>query len=651
MEDKGLKDEFFNIRDAIIEKKYNYLSKEQKTAVFSKKKYALLVACPGAGKTKTLINRIDYLTTFGPIYKSQIHSNITRENVNLLYKYQSSNDNYNISKILGEFSVKPENIQVLTFTRAAAMEMKKRYLTMCRNKRSPFFGTFHSLFYKILKCYYSSIQIIKEQDQLEIIKSILKEYIGEISEVKAKQIISSMALYNASGHISVDKEILSHCYESYNLHKKENKFMDFDDLQFKCMELLNNDKELLLRYKNKFKYIMVDEFQDSAKKEMEFLKLFKEKSSIFAVGDEDQSIYCFRGANPEYMLNFKRDFKQGEILFLSKNYRSNEDIVLSSAKLIGFNNKRTKKNICSSKAGGKSIEIKHFDDESKEVNYITEIINNDLKKFLNKTAIIYRTNKEAELITNGLINKEIPFFFLNKNYEIYNNPICRDILCYIKLAHDKKDIKSFIEISNKPGRGISKEVLEEIKDKRIYNSWFDELRNSHKISRTSLKKTFYLNVLLFILNSISINKKIKYIRNVLGYDKYLHEYCMRKGETYSNVLGIIDKFNKYICSFSSVEDIINSSNSNSDNLKEGILLSTIHGVKGMEFDNVFILNCCEGSIPNEKCAETEIESERRLFYVGVTRAKNKVWLLIPEKISGIKREKSRFIDEINCFVE
>lgn len=657
--------EFCQIRDRIIEERYKDLNEEQREAVLNNDRNLALIACPGAGKTSTLIRKIDYLVNFGNIYKTKtIPKDLSLHDVEIMreYTYKKVNNNSRINYLLGYRAISPKNIIVITFTRAAALNMKERYKKMSNREDSPFFGTFHGLFYKILNRAYGNINIIDSNKTYRLIKGVLATYLEQISDEKIKETINSISFYKTN-HISmeefnpnIDKEIFKECYRTYENYKSENKLMDFDDLQIKCKQLFMQDNRLLMGYRSLFKYVLVDEFQDCDEIQVDILKLLNEDTSIFVVGDEDQCIYSFRGAKPECMVNFQQHFKEGKKLFLGKNYRCPQSIVEVSNNLIKNNRMRNNKNMYAQKQYSPKINIMNYNNENMQAEGISL---NILKlKGLNQceyneNAILYRTNVESRSIIDAFIRKKIPFKLLDKEYNFFQHFICKDILAYLKLSIDNRDIESFIRIINKPFRYISKINIEKVRKNNIYEDCFEKLKNIDDIPIFQLKSIDEVKRDIQNLNKMSLSGAINTILTDLGYYDYLKEYCSKFKIDIGEIEEIVEEFKSAAEEYKTIitflvhvdqveEEIINNKK---DNNKNSVILSTIHGVKGMEFKNVFIINCNEENIPHLNNMNKNIEEERRLFYVGITRTIENLWLCISNEIRGKNKKSSRFIEE------
>lgn len=657
--------EFYELRDKIIENRYGKLNKEQRNAVLSNDRNLVVIACPGAGKTTTLIRKIDYLVTFGHIYKTKYHpEKITKEDIRLLKETLKSNTlkGKTIEYLLRGKALNPNDIIVITFTRAAAMNMKKRYISVNGSNNTPFFGTFHGLFYKILSREYKKLNIVDSAIIYRLVKGVLSNYLDEISEDKVREILNTISFYKTSGVSreeftpNIDRNIFFQCYDVYEEYKGKNNLLDFDDLQIKCRELFLKDEKLLNGYRKLFKYILVDEFQDCDNLQIGILKLLNNENSIFAVGDEDQCIYGFRGSKPECMVNFNHEFTKGKKIFLTINYRCPESIVDISNNLISNNKMRNEKDMKAYKSTSPKINVVNYPREGEEGEDIAlNIIKlTSLGEYeYRDNAVLYRTNVESRSIIDAFIRKKIPFKLLDKEYNFFEHFICKDILAYLRLSLDSSDKESFFRIINKPFRYISKINLEKLRKNCIGEDCFEKLKEIESIPTFQLKTIEKLKRDIQGLNKVSLQGAVNSILKHLGYYDHLKEYAAKYKLEFSELEDIVEEFLEASKNYNSIitllahvsqveEEIRNSKNSED---KNGVILSTIHGVKGMEFKNVFIINCDEDNIPHSSSVDNNLEEERRLFFVGVTRTIDNLWLCISNEIRGKTKKPSRFIEE------
>ncbi|HEY8889894.1 MAG TPA: ATP-dependent helicase [Clostridium sp.] len=609
-----------------IKKTHANLSKEQREAVFSSSRNLLVTAGPGSGKTVVIVNRIVHL--------------------------------------INEQNIKPKNIIVITFTRAAAINMKNRYVAINGKERVPFFGTFHGLFYKILKNYYGDINIIDTLDVYKLIKNVLMSYLDEVGDEKVKEVINNISVFKTSGDLienftpSIDKGIFIAAYNIYEQYRKEKNLLDFDDLQIGCKDLFIKNYTILQGYRKLFKHILIDEFQDCDSMQVEILKLLNEENSIFAVGDEDQCIYGFRGSNPQCMVDFSEHFVGGGKLPLSTNYRCPKNIVEISMNVIKNNNMRNEKNITAFKDQDGSIVVLNNVNENAQAGEISSIIqkymdNNEYE--YGENAILYRTNVECRSLIDVFIKKRIPFKLMDKEYDFFQHFICKDIIAYLKLSIDKGDRNSFTRIINKPFRYISKLNLDKLKRNNAREDCFEMLKEIEDIPVFQMKMLDKLKKDIHFLNKISLESAIDNLVLSIGYHDYIKEYCTKFKIDLGEMEDVIDEFRQSAEGYSSIiaflahiEQVKEEISKHKKNIDEdAVIFSTIHGVKGMEFKNVFLINCNEDNIPHVNSIENNLEEERRLFYVGITRAIDNVWICISKNVKGKAKETSRFIKECN----
>ncbi|WP_085829495.1 ATP-dependent helicase [Clostridium massiliodielmoense] len=669
MVENSIRDKFFYLRDKIIENRYKELNKEQISAVLSEENNLAVIACPGAGKTTTLIRRVDYLVTFGFIYNTDYcPEEITTSDLNILEDYLNYNKgNTRLNYLLRQKAISANNIIIITFTRAAAKNMKKRYKALGNHKRTPFFGTFHGLFYKILSRTEEKIDIINTAISYKLIKGVLSTYLDEISDEKVKETLNAISFYKTltdskeNFNPNMDRDIFLECYRTYEDFKLKNNLMDFDDLQLRCKSMFMKNMRVLNGYKNLFKYILVDEFQDCDGIQIEILKLLNEGNSIFAVGDEDQCIYGFRGSKPECMVNFDKHFKNGKKLFLSTNYRCPKSIVKVSDNLIKNNKMRNDKKFKSSKEDMSKINVMNYKNEREQADSIAM----NITKLMSigdynyeDNAILYRTNVESRSIIDSFIRKKIPFKLLDKEYNFFEHFICKDIIAYLKLSINSSDKESFLRIINKPFRYISKVNLGKVRKDNSGDDCFDALKDNEKIPPFQLKKIDEVKKDIQNLNRMSLSGAINSVLHTLDYYDYLKDYSKKFKLDITELEEILEEFISasqdyttiitFLAHISEVKDEIKNNKNNEE--KSGVILSTIHGVKGMEFKNVFIINCNEENIPHINSIDENLEEERRLFYVGVTRTIENLWVCICNEIRGKNKSASRFIKECNLTV-
>lgn len=601
------------------------LDKYQEKAVKIEEKNVLVVAAPGSGKTTVIINRVNHL--------------IEKRGVSI------------------------GNIIVITFTRAAAENMKSRYKNVFKKEITPFFGTFHGLFYKILLREGYNIKIVDGGKVHSLIKSEMYKFFDDINDDKVREVLNNISLFKTSlksieaFNPSISREMFEKCYIKYEEYKKSQGLWDFDDLAITTLDILQKDYNLLRKYKGFFKYVLVDEFQDCDDLQIKFLKLINEENELFAVGDEDQCIYSFRGSRPQYMIYFNETFNNGTKVYLSTNYRSVSNIIKVSKNIISKNIKRNNKEIQSFNKNDGIIKFFKPSNEQQQGSQIVEYIRELNCMEYKSNAVLYRTNMEVRSIIESLTKSNIPFVLLDKGYNFFEHFICKDIINYLKLSINIYDREAFNSIINKPFRYISKGSLSYIYGIREDKSPFDILIEKKDIPAFQCKKIDDLKKEIVYLNKISLSSAIQYIISSLGYIDYLREYSSKYNQSFNDLEDIVQEFKVAAESFKTITEFLVHVNNVKEQIEkssvvsDGVILSTIHGVKGMEFKNVFIVNCNEETIPHKSSIEENIEEERRLFYVAITRAINNLYVFSPKTIRGKISDTSRFVLEGGFKVE
>lgn len=587
----------------------------------------MVLAGPGSGKTSVIVERTAYMINEGKISAS--------------------------------------SILVVTFSRAAAVEMKERFLKFVNKDRSEVtFGTFHGIFYGILKAAYSlnASNILSEEEKYSILREMtekfgqemeqegdfLEEIAKEISVVKGNCI--SLEHYYAS---CCSDEVFREIYNGYKNALRTRRKLDFDDMILCCYELFSQRPDILKAWQKKFVYILVDEFQDINNLQYKILQMLAAPANnLFIVGDDDQSIYHFRGARPEIMLNFTRDYPGAETVLLDVNYRCSGNILKTAMNVINCNKKRFRKKLTTPNDVGMPVTCKVFDNPREEAVCVAAALKKRLEKGekLENTAILLRTNQEAESLITALMEYQIPFTMKEQLPNLYRHWICRNLLAYLHMAAGDRSRKNFLELMNRPNRYISRDAL---KNSQIS---FHDLREYYKDKDWMCDRITTLETHLRILGTLSPFAAVNFIRKGMGYEEYLREYAQFRKLKPEELLEILDRIHESTRGMKNLkqwEDYIedyteklNEQAKRQRDRKEGVTVSTLHAVKGLEYDIVYILNVNEGSIPYRKAVLAEaVEEERRLFYVGMTRARRKLVLAYVNRQYEKEREPSRFLEE------
>ena len=587
----------------------------------------MVLAGPGSGKTSVIVERTAYMINEGKIPAS--------------------------------------SILVVTFSRAAATEMKERFLKFVNSDRSEVtFGTFHGIFYGILKAAYNlnASNILSEEEKYGILREMtekfgqemeqegdfLEEIAKEISVVKGNCI--SLEHYYAS---CCSDEVFREIYNGYKNALRTRRKLDFDDMILCCYELFSQRSDILKAWQKKFVYILVDEFQDINSLQYKILQMLAAPANnLFIVGDDDQSIYHFRGARPEIMLNFTRDYPGAETVLLDVNYRCSGNILKTAMNVINCNKKRFRKKLTTPNDVGMPVTCKVFDNPREEAVCVAAALKKRLEKGekLENTAILLRTNQEAESLITALMEYQIPFTMKEQLPNLYRHWICRNLLAYLHMAAGDRSRKNFLELMNRPNRYISRDAL---KNSQIS---FHDLREYYKDKDWMCDRITTLETHLRILGTLSPFAAVNFIRKGMGYEEYLREYAQFRRLKPEELLEILDRIHESTRGMKNLkqwEDYIddyteklNEQAKRQRDRKEGVTVSTLHAVKGLEYDIVYILNVNEGSIPYRKAVLAEaVEEERRLFYVGMTRARRKLVLAYVNRQYEKEREPSRFLEE------
>ena len=608
----------------------NY-SSNQKKAIEHGAGPLMVLAGPGSGKTFVITHRIKYL-------------------------------------IEGS-GISPAHILVVTFSRAAAKEMKDRFEKL-QGKSYVTFGTFHSVFFSILKTAYgfSAEQIASDELRYTLIKELIKknEIVNEDINTLSGNLLNEIALIkqdniNIKNYYSnsIASDTFKKLYKEYEAELETRNKLDFEDMLSLTYELLSERKDILTAVQNRYQYILVDEFQDINFLQYNIIKLMAGKNqNITVVGDDDQSIYRFRGARPEIMLGFERDFKNVSKVFLDINFRSSTQIVDASTKLISFNSKRFPKTFTANNGSGAPVSVIEFKNPFAEVNTIV----NDIKEYIksgqdiNNIAVLYRTNLSPRLLIERMMKNNIPFTIRDSIPNLFEHWVSKDIISYIKLAINSGNKSNLLRISNKPNRYISRDSLSS--SKASIETLFDYYEDKSYM----IKRIIELREHLRTIKNLKPATALRYIRNVVGYDEYIEEYCDMNGiesDDCYTVLGDLEnsasEFNTFSDWFVHMEEykeelIEARKKSNEDDI--GVRLMTFHSSKGLEFDIVYIIDVNEGSVPYKKAkGADELEEERRMFYVAMTRARHKLFICYCKENFGKSIGKSDFIVELSSKVK
>ena len=604
----------------------NY-SSNQKKAIEHGAGPLMVLAGPGSGKTFVITHRIKYLIE-GP-------------------------------------GINPAHILVVTFSRAAAKEMKDRFEKLY-SKSPVTFGTFHSVFFNLLKTAYgfNSEQIASDELRYTLIKELIKRNSIENEDINtlAGNLLNEIALVKQDNisiknyySNSISSDTFKKIYSDYESELEARGKLDFEDMLSLTYELLSERSDILKAVQNRYRYILVDEFQDINFLQYNIIKLMAgEKQNITVVGDDDQSIYRFRGARPEIMLGFERDFRNVKKVFLDINFRSSTQIVNASTKLISFNSKRFPKTFKAKNGDGAPVSLIEFKNPFLEVNSIIKDIKDYIKsgQDINNIAVLYRTNLSPRLLIERLMRNNIPFTIRDAIPNLFDHWVAKDIISYIKLAINMGDKSDLLRISNKPNRYISRDSLSS--SRANIETLFDYYDDKSYM----IKRIVELREHLRTIKNLKPATALRYIRNVVGYDEYIEEYCDMNGvesdDCYS-ILGDLENsaaeynnFNDWFVHMDEYKDELIEARKKSNENDKGVRLMTFHSSKGLEFDIVYIIDVNEGSVPYKKAKGVDkIEEERRMFYVAMTRARKKLFICYCVENFGKSIGKSDFVIELS----
>ena len=593
----------------------------------------IVLAGPGSGKTLTIAKRIEYLM--------KIHG------------------------------VEPQEILVITFTKYAAKEMKGRFLKICgRKAQAVTCGTFHGIYYGILKWAYGFDQTNlltekekysllrrackeheKEQEPGEEENDYLRELAAEIGNIKNNCL--DIENYESVRYGTEDFRKIYHFYEA---EKKKLRKIDFEDMLIQCKELFENRSDILKKWQERFRYILVDEFQDVNQAQYDVIRMLAApEDNLFVVGDDDQAIYGFRGAKPGIMMEFEKDYPGAKQILLDVNYRSNAYVVRGALRVISHNQARYQKQIKTSHPAAEAVHVQEVMHPLEESKYVLSEIKKQKEKGIPYTdmAVLFRTANDARVLSEILAEHQIPYTMREQVKNIYEHFIAVDISSYFHLAQKDYARKYFLQIANRPNRYIGRDSM-----------------GSGAVSYESLRK-FYCekNWMVDRIDQLEWDMKmienktpyaaIQYIRKRIGYEEFLRSYAEYRGLEDRELVAVLEEIQECAKEFETMEEWFlhvknygemlekQKKQRNRQEEQEGVALLTMHTAKGLEYHTVFIISCNEGVIPYKKAKlESEIEEERRLFYVAMTRAKEKLVISYPKEKNGKAVESSRFVNEL-----
>ena len=576
-----------------------------------------------------------------------------------------------ISRLLERGLAKPQEILALTFSKAAAEEMKSRFENL-NGASGVSFGTFHSIFFRILRSRYgwNVEQIFQEEERRSILRNSIEAEKWDIPDLEEyiSQFFSQLSLMNSELEqpnrftpVGMPVEEFRKLYRAYEGYKERHEKLDFDDMLTQCYQLLREDAAVREYWQRKYKFILVDEFQDVNQAQFACLQILAEKhQNLFVVGDDDQSIYAFRGARPDFLLHFPTLYPAAKKVTLNTNYRSTERIVNLAERVIGNNEVRFVKNMKGIGEAGDKVTFFLAEDAAKEAAHIAEKIGRLLDEGvpLTEIAVIYRTNLQGGAFARELYKRGIPYDLRDNSGNVYEHWVAKDLLAYLLLAENEESDSALRRILNKPKRYIGKDLLAEAEAMPYtllrsffvcpsLKGWQEENLENLRIDLNQIRKRTPYDAL-------------KYIRKVIGYDEYLEEFAAYRRTRAQVLQEIADEIMETAKDCADVRSFREQLERLSLQMKEqgrkkgqkrnGVALMTMHGAKGLEFRAVFLPSLVEGIVPHEKGMDTVAE-ERRLFYVAMTRASEKLCLSAILQRYEKERKPSRFLAEMGLDAE
>ncbi len=573
--------------------------------------------------------------------------------------------------------IAPGSILVITFTKAAAVEMQERFEKLQEEEKQAAsvgrvnFGTFHAVFFKILKYAYQwdATNIIREEVSTQMLSDLIhklemeiedeREFIdgirSEISRIKSERI--DIKTYYS---MNCPEEQFQRIYLEYTEKMKQQRLIDFDDILLYTYELLKKRPDVLKLWQEKYQYILIDEFQDINRIQYDIIRMLaKPQDNLFIVGDDDQSIYQFRGARPEIMLNFPKDYPLAEKVLLNYNYRSQEEIVKAAGRLISHNTKRYPKEILATRPADSMVVTEKFPTQEEEGERIIELI----RKFKSQgipyqeMAVLFRTNTQARSVMGKLLSYNIPFQMRDVVPNLFDHWIAKNIITYIKLAMGNRDRGLMLQIMNRPNRYLSRDTLTE--PMVDFNKWKWLYRDRDWMVERIDKLEYDLEM----LSKANPYAAITYIRRGIGYDDYLTQYAQYRRMKPEELIEIVTELQESAREFETFEEWFAYMEKYKQELErqkeqrnkrkvDGVMLATMHSSKGLEYEVVILPEVNEGITPYKRAVSPEeLEEERRMYYVAMTRAKQHLYVFSVIRHHGKEMELSRFVGEMALTAE
>ncbi|MBR2042962.1 MAG: UvrD-helicase domain-containing protein [Clostridia bacterium] len=654
--------QFLELRKRIIRQEFSNMNDRQFEAVVSAKGPVLVLAGAGSGKTTVLVNRIAYLVKYGNGYNSNELPYIDQDLAERINNYKQGDEDL-IRRLLAVDPVQPWNILAITFTNKAAGELKERISAKLLDDGLDIWaGTFHSVCGKILRRhaellgYDSHFTVYDTDDQKRLLKDIMKGFnldekvfpikavLGEISSSKDK-LISPTEYRNNMGN-DYRGRVIADLYEAYTEQLKSANAMDFDDMIVNTVKLLQDFPDIAEKYRNRFRYIMVDEYQDTNYAQYVLVKTLAEgERNICVVGDDDQSIYRFRGATIENILNFEDEYENAKVIRLEQNYRSTSHILDAANAVIANNKGRKGKTLWTDNGEGVPIEVHTAEDQIEEAKYVAEKVFTNIRNGgkASANAVLYRMNAQSAALENVFARSGIAYTVIGGT-RFFDRKEIKDILAYLQVINNPSDAIRLKRIINEPKRGIGDTTINhasEIAD-GLGISLFEVLSNAENypaLSRAAgkLKQfTDMINGFIALSEETSIHELCREVIDTTGYVNALIAAGPAEQDRVENVKELSSTLLQYelendeptLSGFLEEVALVSDIDSlESDN--DRVIMMTVHSAKGLEFDNVYLIGWEEGVFPGNQsiyAGPAEIEEERRLAYVAITRAKKRLYI-------------------------
>ena len=687
----GLQERLLNAKRALFDKKYNYLNKQQREAVFSINGPLLVLAGAGTGKTTLLVSRVAYILTYGDAYFSDIvPEGITEQTVSDFENAVLNAPDEDLDMILGMFArerVRPWNVLAITFTNKAANEMKTRLSKILGDgANDTWCGTFHSMCLRILRAnaekigFNSDFTIYDTDDQKKLMQDCLKQLGIDEKNLPPRSVLEQigrakdklMTPRDFDREVGTDYKLqqISSLYTMYQAKLTESMALDFDDIIMKTVVMLRENPDVLEKYRRQFKYVLVDEFQDTNYAQFELARLLSGGTGNL-VGDDDQSIYKFRGATIENILRFDEKVPGTKIIKLEENYRSTSNILGAANAVIGHNFGRRGKELWTSRGEGEKIVVKKLENQNDEgrfiVNKISELIIREHRKY-SDFAVLYRTNAQSNAIENALARSAIPYRVLG-NLRFYERKEIKDVIAYLCVINNTDDNLRLRRIINEPKRKIGDATLSAIElladnEGRSMFYIMEHAKDYVALSKSAGKFEQFvamINSIRELAKTGSVSKIIEETIERSGYRAMLMaaEESGESSDRRENVEELLSSafefeqthenatLSAFLEEIALVADI-----DNYDSEADAVILMTIHSAKGLEFPVVFLPGMEDGLFPSQRSAmiPDELEEERRLAYVAITRAKDRLFVLHVHDRMLYGRTQyclpSRFIEEM-----